>query len=350
MPREGDIDDLVRGCVTEAQVAPVGVAGWSRVGDGRAFWGGQGADARSAFDLASVTKTCVAVTALGLARSGLLSLDRPAQDFLPGIAGTPGGSASLRLLLSHRSGLRAHQQLYQDSWAGRPVARARAFRRAAEARGQHTGALYSDLGFIIAGASLEEAAKAPLDLLIEEVLSTPHELAIGSVRRLRARGVREFVPTEIQPARGGLLSGVVHDDNAFALSGLGCAGHAGLFGTLDAVLRFGLLLSEGALGRGALGDWVPELLVEKDQGLGMGVMFASGSESQAGQLRGPHVFGHLGFTGTSLWCDPDRGVAAALLTNRVYPRRNPRPSQPGIVGARRTVHDQLWTLSDRGAS
>lgn len=350
MPREGDIDDVVRVCVTEAQVAPVGVAAWARVGDGRVFWGGEGADVGSAFDLASVTKTCVAVTAVKLACSGQLSLDRPAQDFLPGLTGTRGGSASLRVLLSHRSGLRAHEQLYRESWAGRPVSRLRFLRRAAEARGQHTGALYSDLGYIIAGACIEEAEQAPLDLVIEEVLAHPHGLSIGSTRRLRARGVREFVSTEIQPARGGLLSGVVHDDNAWALSGLGCAGHAGLFGTPESLVRLGLLLTEGAAEGGPFEALVPELLAKWSQGLGMGVMFASGPDSQAGQLRGPRVFGHLGFTGTSLWCDPDRGVAAVLLTNRVYPRRNPRPTQPGIVGARRAVHDQLWALSDQGAS
>src|SRR5690606_2078868 len=156
--------------------------------------------------------------------------------------------------------------------------------------------------------------------------------------------------TEIQPARGGLLSGVAHDDNAWALSGLGCAGHAGLFGTPESLVRLGLLLTEGATERGPFEALVPQLLAESSQGLGMGVMFASGPDSQAGQLRGPRVFGHLGFTGTSLWCDPDRGVAAVLLTNRVYPRRNPRPTQPGIVRARRAVHDQLWALSDQGAS
>ncbi|OQX69358.1 MAG: hypothetical protein B6A08_05605 [Sorangiineae bacterium NIC37A_2] len=350
MPREADIDALVRGCVTEAHVAPVGVAAWARVGDGRVFWGGEGAERDSAFDLASVTKTCVAVTAAGLARSGGLSLDRPAQHYLPGLAGTRGGSAPLRLLLAHRSGLRAHEQLYRDSWAGRPVSRHHALRRAAEAHGQHSGALYSDLGYIIAGACLEAAAKTPLDLLIEEVLARPHKLWIGSARRLRAEGMRLFVPTEIQPARGGLLLGVVHDDNAWALSGLGCSGHAGLFGTLEALVRFGLLLTAGARGSGPFEPLVRDLLAENGQGLGMGLMFASGPDSQAGQLRGPRVFGHLGFTGTSLWCDPDRGVATALLTNRVYPRRNPRPTVPGIASARRAVHDQLWALSDRAAS
>lgn len=351
-PRRADeLDTLVQSEVTNVGVAPCAVAALIRADEDEFIWGGSGADENSIFDLASLTKVCVALTALLMAQSRDLDLERRACEFVPDLAGSLGGEASLRALLSHRSGLMPHRRLYSDSWAGRPVSRVRLIREAAQARGTPAGeAHYSDLGFILVGAVLEAVAASPLDALIEELLARPLGLTLGSARLLRARGLRHFVPTEVQPDRGGLIQGAVHDDNAWALAGLGCAGHAGLFGTVSSVARLGSLLVQGYMGKGVFATRVPVLVAPLSEGLGSGVMFPTGRNSQAGNLAGRRCFGHLGFTGTSLWCDPDRGVATVLLSNRVFPRRNPRPEAPSIARARREVHDGLWARADAVAN
>lgn len=341
------LDTLVRDSVTDVGVAPCAVAGWLHAGREDLAWGGSGADDASVFDLASLTKTCVALTAFLAARSFAFDLDRPAADFFADLVDTPGGQASLRALLSHRSGLAPHRRLYRESWAGRPVFPSRLVREAAQiSSGNPPSALYSDLGYIVAGAVLEVITGGSLDALIEELLARPFGLEIGSVRILRARGLVRFVPTEVQPSRGGLICGAVHDDNAWALGGLGVAGHAGLFGTLSSVVRLGGLLVRSLAEETALSAVTRSLLTPGRDGLGAGVMFPSGPASQAGALAGPRCFGHLGFTGTSLWCDPDRGVATVLLTNRVFPRRNKGLSERGIAATRRDVHDALWGHAD----
>jgi CubicO group peptidase (beta-lactamase class C family) len=153
--------------------------------------------------------------------------------------------------------------------------------------------------------------------------------------------MRDVVPTEVTLARGGALRGVVHDDNAWALSGHGSSGHAGLFGTVEAVLRFGAELLKVLEGQS---EWLDQSalwsLVKPRPGGTLRAGFDGKSEgaSSAGSLAGPQTFGHLGFTGTSLWCDPGAGIVTVLLTNRVCPTRD----NPRIRAARPLVHDALF--------
>jgi CubicO group peptidase (beta-lactamase class C family) len=149
------------------------------------------------------------------------------------------------------------------------------------------------------------------------------------------RGVRgPFAPTETVAWRGGEVVGAVHDENAWAISGAGGSGHAGIFGTVGAVLAFG----------GAVLDRIdaPELawLVRPRPGgtLCAGFDGKSPQGSSAGERMGPRSVGHLGFTGTSLWIDPDAGVVVALLTNRVCPTRD----NVAIRAARPWAHDALY--------
>jgi CubicO group peptidase (beta-lactamase class C family) len=177
-----------------------------------------------------------------------------------------------------------------------------------------------------------------------------HELGldeIGSARQFTARcsgAERDFesrvVPTEVVDYRGGEVHAAVHDDNAFALSGLGLCGHAGLFATARAVARFGSLMVDQVTSRQApLTQVTAERLLRRRPGgtLRAGFDGKSTERSSTGTLLGAHTFGHLGFTGTSLWCDPERRCVVVLLCNRVSPtRENPR-----ITAARPRVHDGL---------
>jgi CubicO group peptidase (beta-lactamase class C family) len=150
------------------------------------------------------------------------------------------------------------------------------------------------------------------------------------------------LPTETVPFRNGVVRGVVHDENAWALSGHALSGHAGLFGTALGVAHFGRALLDVFHGRSEA--WLDArsltpLLKERAGGtLRAGFDGKSADQSSAGSRAGMRSFGHLGFTGTSLWCDPDADRALVLLTNRVCPTRN----NPRIRAARPVVNDALF--------
>jgi CubicO group peptidase (beta-lactamase class C family) len=213
--------------------------------------------------------------------------------------------------------------------------------------------VYSDLGFLLAGAAIERQLRAPLDELIEREVTAPLGLDVGSVRQwlVRDRSFPERVaPTEHVAWRGGTVSAVVHDENAWALSGHGSAGHAGLFGTAASVLGFGQALLGAYLGRRS--DWLsasdlePFVRPRPGGSLRAGFDGKSAQGSAAGSAAGPRTFGHLGFTGTSLWCDPDQRIVSVLLSNRVCPSREDvrlRAVRPG-------VQDALYAIAARWRS
>jgi CubicO group peptidase (beta-lactamase class C family) len=194
---------------------------------------------------------------------------------------------------------------------------------------------------------VEQVTRLPLDQIIEREVALPLGLALGSARQLhrrRASFLRDVAPTEVVRARGGCVRGIVHDENAWALGGHGACGHAGLFGSVADVLGLGAALLAALAGQS---DWLSRealwLLVKPRPGgsLRAGFDGKSPGASSAGTLAGPETFGHLGFTGTSLWCDPGAGVATVLLTNRVHPTRD----NARIRGARPPVHDALFAAA-----
>jgi CubicO group peptidase (beta-lactamase class C family) len=354
--------------VIQPQVAPAAVVALAWAGaagfefaQGAAFKDERcSADARAFFDLASVTKSFLAVTVARLVQRGRLSFDTPLQDLLPEARGSLTGSASVLLLLSHRAGLVAHRDLFAPLLAGAPFEQAAAIRAAVHGRRPecHGPApasgyppLYSDLGFALLGLAIERLEQLPLDQVVDREVCAPLELEleVGSARMLRARGTgfaARCMPTETVPSRGGEVRGLVHDENAWALSGHGLSGHAGLFGTALGLARFGaaLLEAEAQAAQRRPSAWLDSsilapLLEERPGGtLRAGFDGKSADQSSAGTLAGRRSFGHLGFTGTSFWCDPDGARVLVLLTNRVCPTRN----NPRIRAARPAVNDALY--------
>ena len=311
------------------------------------------------FDLASVTKPFVAVTAARLVRAGVLSFASPLGELLPELADTPSGPVPLLYFLAHRAGLDAHRTLFAPLVARRPFELAKALREAANARRPNASgplpadgfpALYSDLGYVLAGAALERVSGVALDALVEREVAAPLSLDARSARLWLARDPTfptRVLPTETVAFRGGVVRGVVHDENAWAVAGHGLAGQAGLFGGAEAVVRFGAAVLDAAAGRAAhfLSSQEIEPLIAKRPGgsLRAGFDGKSGPASAAGSLSGPATFGHLGFTGTSLWCDPAADRVTVLLSNRVCPTRE----SLGIRGVRPRVHDALTTFTER---
>jgi CubicO group peptidase (beta-lactamase class C family) len=306
------------------------------------------------FDLASVTKPFVAVTAARLAARGAIDLAAPLSTHLPELEHTPSGAVPLIQFLAHRAGLDGHRPLFAPLVAKRPFERAAALREAAEARRADAqgeppaigfAPIYSDLGYVLVGASLERALGLPLDELVERELLRPLALDVHSARGwLRASSdfFSRVLPTETVAFRGGVVRGVVHDENAWALAGHGLAGQAGLFGTASAVARFGAVLLDALSGRApdflTSREFAP-LVAERPGGtLRAGFDGKSAGLSAAGTTASHQTFGHLGFTGTSLWCDPHAERVSVLLSNRVCPSRD----NLRIRAVRPLVHDALW--------
>jgi CubicO group peptidase (beta-lactamase class C family) len=303
------------------------------------------------FDLASLTKPMTAV-AIALAsippRTALGTL-------VPAACDTASERVPLELFLAHRAGLEGHRSLFAPLLRGEEVDAQAALREAAGARREDApgdpppdgfAPVYSDLGYALAGEALARATRA-LDageaigrLVLEPLGIADHA---GTVRDLAARGVSgPFAPTETVAWRGGPVVGTVHDENAWALTGRGGSGHAGIFATVGAVLTFGAAVLDALdgvgvpFGRGVDVHW----LVRERPGGTLRAGFDGKSEegSSIGERLGVRSFGHFGFTGTSVWVDPDVKVVVALLTNRVCPSRN----HLDIRVTRPFVHNALW--------
>jgi CubicO group peptidase (beta-lactamase class C family) len=356
--REGSSGEVAARIVADG-VAPHAAAGWAARRSGGLWEVSAGGDTELFFDLASLTKP---MTAMSVARSSPL---RTAEigALLSSVRGTPAEHTTVELLLAHRSGLEANLPLFRPRMQGREVVLDEALIEAARARRRDAqGAVpregfapvYSDLGYMLVGEAIARALGAAdmgevIGRLVVEPLGLEDDL--GSARALRARGdrvgfERRAAPTEVVDWRGGEIRGLVHDENAFALRGAGACGHAGMFGTVGSVLAFGVAALDAiARGKGPLAteedlDW----LVRPRHGGTLRAGFDGKSEgggSTAGTRAGPRTFGHLGFTGTSLWIDPDAEAVVVLLTNRVHPTRD----NARIRAARPWAHDALFALA-----
>ncbi len=305
------------------------------------------------YDLASVTKAVFALAAVSFAHRDKLSLEGTrARDLWPESAGHPAGDATLDALLSHRSELSAWVPLFREieaREAGTDDARARVLARLLREPLEPNGRAvrYSDLGYITAGECFARASGLSLGALIErEVLAPLRERS--PTLALHYRPVRDFVsqisgdlfaPTERCAWRGGLVQGLVHDENAYSLGGE--CGHAGLFGTARDLADLGeaSLRSLDGDERGWISREVLRAMTREREGgtHRLGFDGKSAGASSAGTLASASTFGHLGFTGTMLWCDPAARVAVALVTNRVHPTRE----NNGIRALRPLVMDAI---------
>jgi CubicO group peptidase (beta-lactamase class C family) len=318
-------------------------------------------DAHTCFDLASLTKVLVTTPlVLLLIRRGRLELETPVHRFLEEYAGQGRDAITVRMLLDHSSGLPAWRPYYErvrsadgEIWLA-SVKGQEAVRRmvAAEASEVSPGsrALYSDLNFILLDWILERVSGHPTDVLFAEWLAEPLKLESlffvdlkSPVKAARARRGRAFAATERCPWRGRILIGEVHDENTYAMGGV--SGHAGLFGTirdvaamadvwLDSFLHSGGFFEQGL----AKQFWQKSEVPGSTRALGFDT--PSPRASQAGGLFGPRTVGQLGFTGTSLWIDPDRELIVVLLTNRVHPTRE----NGAIKQFRPALHERVAEL------
>lgn len=319
-------------------------------------WPGTPVDPDTPFDLASLTKPMATSTLLALAvAQGRLDLEAPLRRWLADADGTALADLPLRLLLGHASGLPAWHDFFADTAdADAPDARAARVRRAVLATPLEappgSRAVYSDLGFLLLGWVVEAVGGAPLDQQFAEQVARPLGLAARFVRPGH-RWSTPVVRTEVWPPRcgdGRPLSGEVHDDNCAALCGV--AGHAGLFGSLRDVGTWARVWLRAARGLANDLDLPAELArhwvttaAAPDTTWRLGFDTPSRPTSSAGQRAPSDAFGHLGFTGTSVWMSPQADMAIVLLTNRVHPSRD---AVAAIRALRPTVGDALWPRLD----
>lgn len=364
-PEEIDLTEVAAVAVRDFEASPCAVVATAvrhgagfRTGVGafgRLWYGDDAPDAHTGtlFDLASVTKPLTALALARLERRGALSRRERLADVLPDLAGTASGGLPLDLLAAHRAGLDGHRPLYAPLVEGKAVEVRASLRVAAEARRADAGGVpgeegfapvYSDLGYLLLGEAIAARAGMPLEAVVEREVVGPLGLRVGSADQLARREPSfedEVAPTEVVAWRGGTVRGRVHDENAWALGGRASCGHAGLFGDARSVLRLGVAILEALVGERP--DWLgpadlaPAIRVRPGGSLRAGFDGRTGETPSSGARFGARTFGHLGFTGTSLWIDPDAGRVGVLLTNRVHPTR----AKDAIRRARPAVYDRL---------
>ncbi len=381
------IDDAVRRRAFPCAVVEVGCTEgpvWCHAAGALSYGGDAAATADTVFDLASLTKVLATTTVvMRLVEAGALALDEPVAGRIADWRGSDRGAVTVADLLEHAGGLTAHLPFFRDH-RGRPDYQ-HAISTLPLEYPPRSRSVYSDLGFILLAFIAADAGSAGLDEQFDEVAD---RLGLGDLRyRPPAAWRRRTAPTEVDPWRGRLLRGEVHDENGWALGGV--AGHAGLFGTAPAVGRFARAVLETLRGRPTPAHpearpgekdpagaetprWRsklahpearpgkrdpaeaesprrgpklarPETLARfvrrgrvagSSRALGWDTMLVT---SSCGRLLSPAAFGHTGFTGTSLWIDPAQDLYVVLLTNRVHPTR----ANEAILRVRPAVHDAV---------
>jgi serine-type D-Ala-D-Ala carboxypeptidase len=204
-------------------------------------------------------------------------------------------------------------------------------------------AVYSDIDFFLLGSVMQVIENKPLSLIWQDIFGqffSDTNLHFNSNNQ-PTHALTQYAPTEKCSWRKKILRGQVHDENAWALGGV--APHAGLFGGIEDLSYYGLWLRQQYSGEGK--DMDPKVvskfcgrsLPQSRGDWGYGFMLPSSPKSSAGQRMSMRSFGHTGFTGTSLWYDPQRDLLVCLLSNRVHPSRK----QQGFVHLRPLLHDWI---------
>ena len=296
------------------------------------------------FDLASVTKV-VATTAIAmlLYDRGVLRLETPLAEILPEFAAGPGlnrNRVTLHSLLAHSSGLPGYLRLFERNRT--PAAMLDALMHVPLEAPPGVRAEYSDIGFMLLGRALEVLAGDSLSNLFQTQIATP--LQLDTARFTPPAEWRSQIPPTENDAtfRHRVIQGEVQDENCFALGGV--AGHAGLFANALDILRFACcILAEG---RTATGEQLfrPETIrlfatrETQPRGTSRALGWDTPSQpSSSGRFFSPRSIGHLGYAGTSLWIDRDRGLAVVLLSNRTWPDRS-----NAIREVRPAFHDSIF--------
>lgn len=275
----------------------------------------------SVFDLASVTKI-VATTSMAmiLYQRGLLDLDLPVVAVAAEFAGEDPrrDTVTLRMLLTHSSGLPAYERLFLGTHTRDQLLSAAFATPLAANPGAKTE--YSDIGFIILAAALERIADQPLDRFCQHEIFGPLAMTHTTFNPPSAWQGSILPTANDKSFRHRVIQGEVQDENASVMGGV--AGHAGVFATVEDLAIFAHAMLAGGspiLRPETLAVFTRRESSPPGTSRALGWETPSSSLSQSGKYFSPRSFGHLGYTGTSLWIDPQRQLSITLLTNRTWP-------------------------------
>lgn len=344
-----ELDSIMRAGIAAgaAPGAELVVGRWGRIVELRGFGHLDTAatspvpDETTQWDLASLTKVVGTTTAaMLLQQDGRLDIDRPVSQYLPEFNAPDKAAITVRMLLEHRGGLEAGADLWKDTRGRAAYLQKINARPLVYAPGDSS--IYSDWDFVLLGLIVESLSGQPLDRFLQDRVWGPlgmkdtgyNPLAPGlaplpadtdctaALAQATPQRLARIAPTEVdQEYRHVHLRGIVHDPNACALGGV--SGHAGLFSSSRDLAVFAqMLLNYGEydgvriLKPEEVAVWTARQRPGSSRTLGWDT---PSDHSTSGRFFGPRAFGHTGYTGTSIWLDPERGLFVVLLTNRVNP-------------------------------
>lgn len=298
------------------------------------------------FDMASVTKVVATTTAaMLLEEEGKLDLDRTVRSYLPELNAPDKANITVRQILEHRAGFEAFAPVWREARGREAFLRVINQHPLAYPPGDST--IYSDWDLVLTGMIVERLAGEPEDAFLQRRVwgplgmrdsgfnpllwgaahvapVTPADTDCTVAYRADSPMLARIAPTEVDTVyRHRHIHGIVHDENACALGGV--AGHAGLFSSARDLAVFATMMLNGGeygatrlLHPTTIARWTARQNPDASRAIGWDT--PSGGSS-AGRYFSPRSFGHTGFTGTSIWVDPERGLFVVLLTNRVNPTR-----------------------------
>ncbi len=283
---------------------------------------------RSMFDLASLTKVVATTTAvMKLYDEGRIDLEAPVAQYVPEFGANGKESVTVRHLLTHTSGLPAFRRFDNEGLTTREAVMEAILGESLQFE-PGTFYRYSDFGMIVMAEAVSRIAGMPFDAYVRSAVFEPLEMSRTGFRPIGAEDNGDFIPTEVDETfRRKLIQGEVHDETAWILGGT--AGHAGLFSCAEDLTNFVQMLLSGGRFRGKtfLKEETVRLFTSRvpneinhTRALGWDTRSDDPTNSAGGKL-GPRSFGHTGFTGTSIWVDPDADLFVILLSNRVHPTR-----------------------------
>ncbi len=295
------------------------------------------------YDVASLTKPIVTTTLIAMeVEDGRINLDSSIGSYLPewnaGSQPEWRSRVTIRHLLTHTSGLPGHVTYYESLKSKREIIRRALSEQLISAPGEKCE--YSDPGFMLLGNILEVSIGHPLEALAQQRIFAPLEMNNSMFNPSRDFHSRIAPTGSDSPLRKGLIKSQPHDDNTFVMDGI--AGHAGLFSTADDLAAFcqtmlngGIYAHQRLLKRATVEEFTSaQPLAKNTRALGWVVPT---EPSASGKYFSARSFGHAGFTGTSIWCDPEKDLFVVLLTNRVHPVR----TNEKIQQVRPALHDAV---------
>lgn len=273
------------------------------------------------FDLASLTKVVATTTAiLKLLDEGEIILGDPVTKFIPEFARN--GKEDIRIfhLLTHTSGLTSHRRFYEESLSVDQVIEKICDEHLEYPTGEKV--IYSDLGFILLARIIERVTGQEFSEFVQKILLTP--LNMNETGFNLPLSKERFAATEPSQFLKEMKFGIVHDDNAESMGGI--SGHAGLFSTLDDLRKFSAMIESGGIynGKKILSSRVLSVSrrnytsFDSTEYRGLGWQLKGPKFSPCGDLFSSESYGHTGYTGTSIWFDPEINLHVILLTNRVH--------------------------------